>query len=140
MSRIGQGQMVTAAGGALLIISVFLHWVGGESAWSAFSIVHVLMLLVGIAAIAFAVLPASGVTVTMPAEAALIVAALGIAVFGFALGWEFEISGDIGVWFAILGSLGIAFGAYESSRSPVVPATSAHGPRAPATPPGSPMA
>jgi peptidoglycan/LPS O-acetylase OafA/YrhL len=139
MSRMGQGQMVVAVGGVVLIISVFLHWVGGQSAWSAFSSVHILMLLIGIAAVAFAVLPVSGMAVTVPGGAALLVAALGVAVFGFAVGWEFEISGDIGVWLAILGSLGIAYGAYEASRTPVMPASRVPAPGAPAAPPSAPV-
>ena len=139
-SRMGQGQMIAAVGGVVLIIGVFLHWAGGVSAWDGFSIVHILMLLIGIAAIAFAVLPASGVSVTMPAAAALIVAALGIAVFGWALGFEFEISGEIGVWLAILGSLGIVWGAYEASRAPVAPATAGPTTGAPTAPPTTPVA
>jgi hypothetical protein len=138
MSRMGQGQMIAAGGGALLIIGVFLHWAGGESAWDGFSIVHILMLLVGIAAIGLAVLPATGAATTLPGGAPLVVAALGVAVFGWAIGFEFEIAGQIGVWLAIIGSLGIAFGGYEASRSPVAPMrTSTTGSPAP---PGTPVA
>ena len=68
----------------------------------------------------------------------LVVAALGVAVFGFAVGWEFEISGEIGVWLAIIGSAGIAYGAYETSRSPGAPVatrpTSTTTPPPPSTP------
>lgn len=137
-SRMSQGQMITAVGGAVLIIGVFLHWAGGQSAWDGFSIVHILMVLIGIAAIALAVLPATGATVTLPPSAPLIVAALGIAVFGWAVGFEFEIAGQIGVWLAILGSLAIAFGAYEISRSPAVPAAPTT--TGSAAPPGAPVA
>ncbi len=108
----------------VLVISLFLNWGGGVSAWDGFSGMHILMLLVGLAAIAAAALPASGAGVTLPTQTPMILTALGIAVFGFAFGWELEAAGEIGVWLAILGSLGIAYGAYEWGRSPVMPVAS----------------
>ena len=118
-SRLSQGQMITAAGGALLIISLFLHWGGGQSAFDSFSIVDIIMLLVGVAALAWALAPAAGAGATMPPNAPLILAGLGMAVLGFAFGLELEISGDIGVWLAVLGSLAIVYGAYEATRAPL---------------------
>ena len=133
MANVSQGRMIAAAGGVVLIIAIFLNWAGGQSAWNGFSIVHILMLLIGIAAIALALLPATGSTVAVPPAFPLVVAALGVAVFGFAVGWEFEISGEIGVWLAIIGSAGIAYGAYETSRSPGAPVATR--PTATTTPP-----
>lgn len=134
-SKLSQGQMVAGAGGALLIVAIFLHWAGGESAWNGFSIVHILMLLVGIAAVAWAVLPLTGAAFSLPREAPGILAALGLIVFGFAAGWELEISGDIGVWLAILASIGIFYGAYTDSRGVASAGVSRTTPAAPAGPP-----
>jgi hypothetical protein len=134
MSRTSQGQMVAGAGGVLLIIALFLHWAGGQSAWNGFTVMHIVMLLIGIAAIAWAVLPATGAAVRVPPSAATLLTALGVAVFGFAAGWELEISGDIGVWLAILGALGIGYGAYLGSHT-TVPARPQ--PPPPAAPPPS---
>lgn len=131
-SKLSQGQMIAAGGGALLIIALFLNWAGNESAWNGFSVVHILMLLIGIAAIAWAVLPATGAAVSVPPSAPTILTALGLAVFGFAAGWELEISGDIGVWLAILAAVGISYGAYLGAGTPVV---SRAQPAAPAAPP-----
>jgi hypothetical protein len=130
-----QGQMIAGAGGVVLIISVFLDWVAGRSAWDAFSIVHVIMLLIGIAAVAFAVLPAASAAVTLPAGLPLLIAALGIAAFGFAAGWELEISGGIGVWLAVIGSLAIAYGAYDAAGAPVRRATRSRRTTSTPTPP-----
>lgn len=137
-SKLSQGQMIAAAGGVLLIVSLFLHWAGGRSGWSLFSDIQIIMLLVGIAAIAWAFLPAvstSGPTVTVPTGAPTIVAALGVAVFGFAAGWELEASGDIGVWLGIVASLAIAYGAWSAARAPAVPVAHTRTPASPTAPP-----
>ncbi len=115
-SRLSQGQMVAAVGGVLLIVALFLHWGGNVSAWDGFSAMHIIMLLVGLAAIAWAVLPAAGSGASLPPSAPGILLGLGVAVFGFALGWEFEVSGEIGVWLAIVASAAIAYGAYSHGR------------------------
>ena len=135
MAKMDQGRMIAAAGGVILIISLFLHWAGGQSAWDGFSIVHILMLLIGLAAVGYGVLPATGAGVTLPPSMPLLLGALGMAAFGFAAGWEFEISGDIGVWLAIIGSLAIAYGAYESGRAPAPVATRTRRPDTTTAPP-----
>lgn len=98
------------------------------------------MLGVGIAGLAFAALPALGVVIPHSRGIGLAVAACALMVFGFAAGFEFEFSGDLGVWLAMLGSLALAFGAYEASGEQAVTtrhastsAASAGPPHAPAT-------
>lgn len=113
-SRLSRGQMIAAAGGGLLIISLFLHWGAGQSAFDSFSVVDILMLIVGVAALVFGLAPAVGAAASMPPRSPWIVAALGIAVLGFAFGLELEVSGDVGVWLAVLASIAIAYGAYEA--------------------------
>ena len=137
-SKLSQGQMVAGAGGVLLIVAIFLHWGAGVSAWDGFSAMHIIMLLVGLAAVAWAVMPATGSAMSVPPAAPTILFGLGVAVFGFALGWEFEVSGGIGVWVAILGSWLIAYGAYAHGRRGVAPATAPSPPTAP--PPAAPAA
>lgn len=133
-SRMSQGQMVAAAGGVLLIVALFLHWGAGVSAWDGFSSMHIVMLLVGLIAIAWAVMPAVGST-SLPPSAPGLVFALAVAIFGFAVGWELEASGGIGVWLAIVASAAIAYGAYSHGR---VGAPSAAAPsRTAASPPPS---
>jgi hypothetical protein len=122
----------------LLIVALFLHWGAGVSAWDGFSSMHIIMLVIGLAAIAWAVLPATGSAMTLPPNAPGILLGLGVAVFGFAAGWELEASGGIGVWLAIVASAAIAYGAYAHGR---VGAASVAAP-SPATspPPGAPVA
>jgi hypothetical protein len=127
--------MIAAVGGVLLILSVFLDWVAGRSAWDAFSIVHIILLLIGIAAVVLAALLATGAAATLPAALPLLISALGMAAFGFAAGWELEISGPIGVWLAIIGSLAIAYGAYDAGSAQVAPAAGARRPGSTTAPP-----
>jgi hypothetical protein len=121
--KLDHARLITAAGGVILIVSLFLHWVEQVSAWDGFSNVHILMLLIGIAAIAFGLIPAPGLGVTPPPGASRIVTTLGLVVFGFAAGWELEVSGGAGVWLAIVGSLTITLGAHEAGHRAGRPAS-----------------
>lgn len=137
-----RGALVLLAGGILLVVSLFLQWETGYSAWDAFSNLRVIILLVGIFAIGFSVLEALGAGVSLPDLIPLVIAGLGLAVFGFAAGWELQISGAGGVWCAIVGSFAIAIGAYAARRHDLVVRSELaqrRGMRAPgagATPPG----
>jgi hypothetical protein len=56
-----------------------------------------------------------GIAARVPAG---VVTGLGIAVIGWALGIELEISGDVGVWLALLASVAIAWGGHEAAVHP----------------------
>jgi hypothetical protein len=54
-SRMSQGHMVAGVGGVLLIVGLFLDWVSGlGNAFDAFSGMDIIMLIIGIVAIAWA--------------------------------------------------------------------------------------
>ncbi len=78
------------------------------------------MLVIGIAAIGFGLLEATGAATTLPDPVPLIVASLGLAVFGFAAGWELQIGGAGGVWMAIVGSIAIGVGGWGVRRHDLV--------------------
>jgi hypothetical protein len=113
-SKMSQGQMICAVGALILFVSLFVHWGGGQDAFQSFNVVDVVMVIVAIAAAAWAVAPAGGFEDRVPAWGPMIVLAFALAVFGWAAGLELEISGDLGVWLAIIGSLGIAYGVARS--------------------------
>ena len=64
MSKLSQGQMIAGVGGIVLIVSLFLDWIstpfGGGTAFDVFSGMDIIMLLIGVAAVAYAALPALG--------------------------------------------------------------------------------
>lgn len=116
-----RGALVLMVGGVLLIISLFLpHWETGFTAWHVFSNLRIIMLLIGVFAVGFGLLEVTGAATTLPDPIPLVLAALGLAVFGFAAGWELQISGAGGVWMAIVGSIAIGLGAWGVRRHDLV--------------------
>lgn len=130
MSKVTPGQIIAALGGALLIISLFLDWVsgvtiqtgigtvstGGGSAWDVFSGMDIIMLLIGLAALGFAGASAMGQAGSLPSATGWIIAALGVCVFGWALGWDLENeSAGIGSWLALVAAGAIAYGGYTAA-------------------------
>jgi len=119
-SRLSQAQIVVGIAGIVLVISQFLSWASilgvSESAFDAFSGMDIIMLIVGLAGVAFAAAIALGRASSVPSNAGFILCALGLIVFGWALGWDLE-SGDagIGAWLALLASAAIAWGGFISA-------------------------
>lgn len=149
MSRMSQGQMIAGVGGVVLIVSLFLSWFSGfsvatgigtvsssASAFDYFSGMDIIMLIVGIAAIAWAVSGAGGFS--LPAHSGWIVALLGVAMVGFTLGVVLEYSNaGIGAWLGFVSTIAITYGAFSASANP---APKAARPATPATPPTPPPA
>lgn len=130
-SRLSQGQMVAAAGGVLLVISLFLSWGEGASAFDVFSGMDIIMLIIAIVAIAWGASAAMGAG-TPPALSGMLVGLLGVVVLGFTLGTDLEVpDADIGAWLALVASIGIAWGGLAAPRRPVA------APRTAASPPPS---
>jgi hypothetical protein len=116
-----RGAVILLVGGVLLIVSLFLpHWESGWTAWHVFSNLRIILLLIGVFAIGFGLLEATGAARTLPDPIPLILAALGVAVFGFAAGWELQVSGAGGVWVAIAGSIAIGLGGWGVRRHDLV--------------------
>ena len=116
-----RGALVLLVGGVLLILSLFLpHCESGFTAWHVFSNLRIILLVIGIFAIGFGLLEVTGAARTLPDPIPLILAVLGVAVFGFAAGWELQVSGAGGVWLAIAGSIAIGVGAWGVRRHDLV--------------------
>jgi hypothetical protein len=130
ISKLRQSQLIVGAAGIVLVISLFLDWVG-VSAFSAFSAMDIVMLLVGLAAVGYAALPASGSAQSLPKDSAWIVLLAGVGVVGWALGICLEdADAGIGAWLGLIGSIAIAVGAYVEIRGgnlarPMTPAAGA---------------
>lgn len=143
ISKLRQSQLIVGGAGVVLVISLFLDWVGA-SAFSAFSAMDIIMLLVGLGATAYAAIPASGSELALPRDSSWIVLLPAMAVVGWALGIALEDAGaGIGAWLGLIASGAIAFGAYVEVRRgslarSVAPATAAPpSPTAPAPPSGT---
>lgn len=125
-STLSQGEPIAAIGGVVLIVSLFLNWsesfLGSVSAWDAFSGIDIVMLVVGLVALAFGVATIAGVAARLPAGSALIVSGLGIIVVGWALGWDLEdADAGVGAWLALIAGGAIAYGGHLAKGGPLAP-------------------
>ncbi len=137
-SKLTPGQMIVGVGGVILIISLFLNWddLAGQSAFDVFSGVDIILLLIGIAALAYAALTASGSASGIPPNSAVIISALGILALGIALSVALEDdTAGIGAWLALIAALAIAYGAHEANRVARPRASSPDRTRASSSPP-----
>jgi hypothetical protein len=135
VSNLSRGQAIAGIGGALLVISLFLTWVSfgsiaSQSAFDAFSVMDIIMLIVGLAAVAYALADAVEGAPGLPAGLPWILSVVAVVVFGWALGWDLEVpNAGVGAWIALLASAAIAYGSFTSA-----PATSRGTRRGPPAP------
>jgi hypothetical protein len=150
-SKVSQGEMIAAGGGVLLIISLFLDWFSASAsfgnvtvsasgnAFDVFSGMDIIMLIVGIAAIALAGAAALEASGSVPLNAGWVLALLGVGTAGWALGWDLEFSNaGIGAWLGLVAAIVIAFGGFGTASEPR--RTAASSGTAPAPPSGEPAA
>src|ERR1700751_3068898 len=105
ISKLRQSQLIVGGAGVVLVISLFLNWVG-VSAFSAFSVMDIIMLLVGLAAVGYAGIPAVGSEMALPRDSAWIVLLRAVGVVGWALGIALEDAGaGLGAWLGLIASL-----------------------------------
>lgn len=116
--RFELGPVLVAAAALLLLVSLFLDWYGGLSAWDTFELVDMLLAALALAAIALGVaalapdaVPADRRWLPWPVAAAVIVVAVSIinrppAAAGRTI--------DTGAWVAFGASLGMLVGAVLS--------------------------
>jgi hypothetical protein len=140
-SRVNQGELVAGASGLLLFLFLFLNWFGAfgtsASAWEAFDIVDIVLTLIGLGAVALAVLPMAGQEVNLPVARPRLLVILGIIATTITLNWIFE--GDnlkFGIFLATLAAIGIIVGGYLAETTG--PAGMGGGTRATAPPPAAP--
>jgi hypothetical protein len=130
-----QGQMVAGVGGVLLIVGLFLDWVSGlGNAFDAFSGIDIILLIIGIVAIAWAASAAMG-TATPPALSGMLVGLLGVVALGWSLGWDLEEdAAGIGAWLSLVASIAIAWGGLGGGTRRVAAPAARRGPATPASP------
>jgi hypothetical protein len=117
ISRLRQSQAIAGVAGIVLVISLFVDWGAGLTAFGFFSVMDIIMLLIGLAAIVYAALPAAGSAKMLPTDSAWILLLLTVAVVGFVVGYVLEVSGaGFGAWLALIASLALAYGAYSEVR------------------------
>jgi hypothetical protein len=136
LRRLRLGEWVAAGGGVALIASLFLDWYGasvdvgegfelrvGFSAWEAFDVLDVVLVLIGLLAIGLAVLQATRDSPAMPVGAGVLTVvfgALAVLLVVYRLidqpGPNELIEVRTGAWVGLVAAIVIAIGGWESVR------------------------
>lgn len=137
LSRLRRGEWIAAIAAIVLFIVMFFGWYGPHegadvsfSAWDAFSLIDLILLVTIVAALGLAVLTATQQTVALPVTAAVIVAALafvstvlvafrvlidqpGLGIFHVP---DSAIDNTIWAWVGLLSCAAILYGGYLAMR------------------------
>jgi hypothetical protein len=136
LKRLRVGEWMAAAGGVALIASLFLDWYGasvdvgegfelrvGFSAWEALDVLDVVLVLIGLLAIALAVLQATRDSPALPVGAGVLTVvfgALAVLLVAYRLinqpGPNELIEVRAGAWVGLAAAIAIAAGGFESLR------------------------
>ena len=122
-TRLSYGAVAAGAGGLLLILSLFLDWIGegafSLTGWKLFSIMDLFLLLVGLAALTFAAIEALGLQVNLPVDRTRALTVLGVIASSFV--WGALVENDhikFGFILAALAAAAILGGGILAERSP----------------------
>jgi carbon starvation protein CstA len=127
MRRVRAGELVAGGAGAVLLAAMFLNWYSvsgrddGLTAWTAFSVVDVLLALVALLGIALALSEVLGRGPALPVALGVITTTLALAgtlLLAYRIvnqpGPNDLISVEAGAYVALLASLGVFLGAWLS--------------------------
>jgi hypothetical protein len=78
MRRLRAGELIAAAGGVALLALLWMPWYEEASAWEAFAVIDVVLLLAAALAVATAVLQATRRSPALPVAGSVLTAVLGI--------------------------------------------------------------
>ncbi len=127
MRRVRAGDVVAGVSGVLLLVSTFLNWYtvsgrdDGLTAWAAFGVVDLLVVLVALLGIALALSQVIGRGPALPVAIGVITTTLGLAATLLVLyrilnqpGPNDVIGVGIGAWIGLAACLGVFLGAWLS--------------------------
>ncbi|HET8952076.1 MAG TPA: hypothetical protein VFN44_16260 [Solirubrobacteraceae bacterium] len=133
MRRVRLGEVVAGAAGVLLLASLFLKWYSvssaavlgagqrGVSAWTAFSVVDILLALVALLGIALALAQIVGRGPALPVAIGVITTTLGLAATLLVLyrilnqpGPNDLIDVEVGAWVGLVACVGVFLGGWLS--------------------------
>ncbi|MFL5781898.1 MAG: hypothetical protein ACJ760_11345, partial [Thermoleophilaceae bacterium] len=114
-------QLIAAAGGAILIISLFLAWVSvgnlSASGWETFSFVDIVMFLIGLATLAVGVAGATGANLPVPRLGPDLLKWLGVIAITIVLTFIFENDNNgFGAFIGLLAAAAILAGGILTER------------------------
>jgi hypothetical protein len=121
--RLSYGAIAAIGGGVILIISLFIDWIGaggfGANAFDLFSLDDIILLILGGLAIALGLMELPGVNVNLPVSRPRALTVVGIV--ATTMVWSVLVEADhlkFGIFLAALSSLAILAGGILMDRSP----------------------
>src|SRR4051794_4496536 len=118
LRRLRVGEWIVGASGLLLLVSLFLHWYGdpSETAWEAFSVLDLILVLLALAAISVPVVTATHRVPALPLAIETLTALFGLVGVLLVLIRVLNLPGEaggreIGLWIGLIATLGIVAGA-----------------------------
>jgi hypothetical protein len=118
LSRVSPPEFVAGLCGLGLLIALFVPWFDGADAWQAFTVIDLLLALVGAAAAALPVIAASNAKPDAPITATALTTLGGIVATLLVLFRLLDPPGtasrDVGLYLGMLAALGVAAAAWRS--------------------------
>ncbi len=119
--RVDAGATVAAAGGIVLLVSLFLDWYGDDreafSAWTLFEVIDLLLAAIALLALS-AFISRAGIETRVPDAPLLLLAGAAVVLTSSQLidapPAAFELELETGAWLALAGSLLMLAGAFMS--------------------------
>ena len=119
--RVDAGATVAAAGGIVLLVSLFLDWYGDDreafSAWTLFEVIDLLLAAIALLALS-AFVSRAGIEPRLPDAPLLLLGAAAVVLTGSQLidgpPAAFELELQTGAWLALAGALAMLAGAFMS--------------------------
>jgi hypothetical protein len=134
MGRLRDGDVIAGAGGLALIVSLFLAWYGlgalalGASAWEAFSVLDVLLLLLALVPLGLVATQATRNSPSIPVAFSVSATVAGIFATLLILyriinqpGPNDLVTVELGAWVGLAASIAVAAGGWRSMRVEAMP-------------------
>ena len=128
MGRLRDGEWIAGAGGVALLVSLFLGWYSGASAWEAFSVLDLVLALLALAPLALVALQATRESPSLPvAFSVLTVVAGALATLLIAYrilnqpGPNDLVGVEVGAWIGLAAAVAVLAGGWRSLRVEAVP-------------------
>jgi xanthosine utilization system XapX-like protein len=108
-------DLLAGAAGVLLIVSLFLPWLGGRTGWEAFSVDDILLALFGAVGVGLVLSIMTRRSPVLPISLAIVGTVVGIVAVVIVV--VRILGGDdlgVGAWLSLAGALGLPAGAFRS--------------------------
>lgn len=121
LRRLRAGEWVAGAAGVVLLVSLFLDWYDGDSAWESLAVLDVILALLALSAMAIPVVTAAYRVPALPLAHQSLTVLAGSGVLLLVVGRVLNLPGDaterdLGLWLALAATLGVVGGALLAMR------------------------